>query len=106
MCLLIINLLLSHSRCSFIIIMNFQILLRQAASTVKTVSMELGGNAPFIVFDSADIDQAVQGAMACKYRASGQVTHRYRHFLYFVKCKKDKKLSIFILQPSEFQNST
>ena len=53
----------------------FQILLRQAAGTVKAVSMELGGNAPFIVFDSANIDQAVQGAMACKYRASGQVIY-------------------------------
>ncbi|KAI0212417.1 Succinate-semialdehyde dehydrogenase, mitochondrial [Lamellibrachia satsuma] len=49
-----------------------KILLHQAASTVKAVSMELGGNAPFIVFDSADIDEAVQGAVACKYRASGQ----------------------------------
>ena len=35
--------------------------------------MELGGNAPFIVFDSADVDKAVAGAMACKYRCSGQV---------------------------------
>ncbi|KAI0212420.1 Succinate-semialdehyde dehydrogenase, mitochondrial [Lamellibrachia satsuma] len=58
-----------------------KILLRQAASTVKTVSMELGGNAPFIVFDSADIDQAVQGAMACKYRASGQTCVCANRFL-------------------------
>ena len=63
----------SHAKCCFIIVA-FQILLHQAASTVKAVSMELGGNAPFIVFDSADIDEAVQGAVACKYRASGQVT--------------------------------
>ena len=34
--------------------------------------MELGGNAPFIVFDDADVDQAVEGAMACKYRNAGQ----------------------------------
>lgn len=42
------------------------------ASTVKKVSLELGGNAPFIVFNSADVKQAVQGAMASKFRASGQ----------------------------------
>ena len=50
-----------------------QILLQQAAGSVKRVSMELGGNAPFIVFDSAHIDNAVAGAMACKFRCSGQV---------------------------------
>ena len=49
-----------------------QLLLRQAADTVKRVSMELGGNAPFIVFDDANLDAAVQGAMASKYRNSGQ----------------------------------
>ena len=47
-------------------------LIAQCASTVKKVSMELGGNAPFIVFDDADIDAAVQGAMASKYRNAGQ----------------------------------
>ena len=47
-------------------------LIRQCASTVKKVSMELGGNAPFIVFDDADIDAAVQGAMISKYRNAGQ----------------------------------
>jgi succinate-semialdehyde dehydrogenase/glutarate-semialdehyde dehydrogenase len=47
-------------------------LLQQCATTVKKVSMELGGNAPFIVFDDADIDAAVQGAMASKYRNAGQ----------------------------------
>ena len=47
-------------------------ILRQAADTVKKVSMELGGNAPFIVFDDADIDKAVQGAMISKYRNAGQ----------------------------------
>lgn len=51
----------------------FQILMRQAAGTVKRVSMELGGNAPFIVFDSANVEAAVSGAMASKYRCSGQV---------------------------------
>ncbi len=49
-----------------------KILLKQSANTVKKVSMELGGNAPFIVFNSADIDRAVEGAIAAKYRNSGQ----------------------------------
>lgn len=53
--------------------MLLQILLRHAAGTVKKVSMELGGHAPFIVFDSADVDKAVAGAMASKFRNSGQV---------------------------------
>ena len=47
-------------------------LIRQSARTVKKVSMELGGNAPFIVFDDADLDQAVEGAMIAKYRNMGQ----------------------------------
>ncbi len=49
-----------------------KILIKQAAETVKKVSMELGGNAPFIVFDDADIERAVNGAIAAKYRNSGQ----------------------------------
>jgi succinate-semialdehyde dehydrogenase/glutarate-semialdehyde dehydrogenase len=49
-----------------------KILLGQCAGTVKKVSMELGGNAPFIVFDDADLEAAVQGAMASKYRNTGQ----------------------------------
>ncbi|OUS08459.1 succinate-semialdehyde dehydrogenase (NADP(+)) [Rhodobacterales bacterium 52_120_T64] len=47
-------------------------LIRQSADTVKKVSMELGGNAPFIVFEDADIDAAVEGAMVSKYRNMGQ----------------------------------
>lgn len=47
-------------------------LMSQAAGTVKRVSMELGGNAPFIVFDDADIDKAVQGALTGKFRNAGQ----------------------------------
>ena len=47
-------------------------LIAQCASTVKKLSMELGGNAPFIVFDDADLDAAVVGAMASKYRNAGQ----------------------------------
>ncbi len=49
-----------------------KVLLEQCAKTVKKVGMELGGNAPFIVFDDADLDKAVQGAMASKYRNAGQ----------------------------------
>jgi succinate-semialdehyde dehydrogenase/glutarate-semialdehyde dehydrogenase len=49
-----------------------KLLMRQAADTVKKVSLELGGNAPFIVFDDADLDAAVEGAMASKFRNSGQ----------------------------------
>ncbi len=47
-------------------------LMRQCASTVKKVSLELGGNAPFIVFDDADLNAAVDGAMVSKYRNAGQ----------------------------------
>ncbi|MCH9808054.1 MAG: NAD-dependent succinate-semialdehyde dehydrogenase [Alphaproteobacteria bacterium] len=49
-----------------------RILMRQSAETIKKVSLELGGNAPFIVFDDADLDKAVEGAMASKYRNAGQ----------------------------------
>ncbi len=56
-------------------------LLQQCASTVKKVSLELGGNAPFIVFDDADIDAAVQGAMASKYRNAGQTCVCANRFL-------------------------
>ena len=49
-----------------------RILLRQAADQVMKCSMELGGNAPFIVFDDADLDAAVEGAMMCKFRNNGQ----------------------------------
>jgi succinate-semialdehyde dehydrogenase/glutarate-semialdehyde dehydrogenase len=49
-----------------------RILMAQCAPTLKKVSLELGGNAPFIVFDDADVDAAVEGAMASKYRNAGQ----------------------------------
>jgi succinate-semialdehyde dehydrogenase/glutarate-semialdehyde dehydrogenase len=49
-----------------------KLLIAQCATTVKKVSMELGGNAPFIVFDDADLDAAVAGAVASKYRNTGQ----------------------------------
>jgi len=49
-----------------------KLLMAQCAGQVKKVSLELGGNAPFIVFDDADLDDAVAGALLCKYRNSGQ----------------------------------
>jgi len=49
-----------------------KVLMEKAAGTVKKVTMELGGNAPFIVFDDADLDAAVEGAIASKYRNTGQ----------------------------------
>lgn len=49
-----------------------KILMKQSASTMKKLSFELGGNAPFIVFEDADIDEAVQQALACKFRGLGQ----------------------------------
>ena len=49
-----------------------RILMRQSADTIKKLSLELGGNAPFIVFDDADLDAAVDGAIASKYRNAGQ----------------------------------
>ena len=49
-----------------------KLLMEQSASTVKKISLELGGNAPFIVFDDADLDAAVDGAMASKFRNTGQ----------------------------------
>jgi succinate-semialdehyde dehydrogenase/glutarate-semialdehyde dehydrogenase len=49
-----------------------KVLMEQCAATVKKISLELGGNAPFIVFDDADLDAAVEGAIASKYRNTGQ----------------------------------
>ena len=49
-----------------------RVLMQQSAGTIKKVSMELGGNAPFIVFDDADLDAAVEGALISKYRNAGQ----------------------------------
>ncbi len=57
------------------------ILLAQCAPTVKKTSMELGGNAPFIVFDDADLDEAVKGAIASKYRNTGQTCVCANRFL-------------------------
>ena len=58
-----------------------KVLLAKAAAQVKKVSMELGGNAPFIVFDDADVDRAVEGAIVAKYRNSGQTCVCTNRFL-------------------------
>lgn len=65
----------SSAQIQFSVVFFLQLLLKMAADTVKKASMELGGHAPFIVFDSADVDKAVGGAMASKFRNSGQVEH-------------------------------
>ncbi|WP_062263853.1 NAD-dependent succinate-semialdehyde dehydrogenase [Endozoicomonas arenosclerae] len=58
-----------------------KLLMQQCAGTVKKVSMELGGNAPFIVFPDADLDSAVEGAMASKFRNAGQTCVCTNRFL-------------------------
>jgi len=58
-----------------------KLLMRQCADTVKKVSLELGGNAPFIVFDDADLDAAVEGAIASKFRNAGQTCVCTNRFL-------------------------
>jgi succinate-semialdehyde dehydrogenase/glutarate-semialdehyde dehydrogenase len=58
-----------------------KLLMRQCADTVKKISLELGGNAPFIVFDDADLDAAVDGAIASKYRNTGQTCVCANRFL-------------------------
>lgn len=58
-----------------------KLLMAQCASTLKKVSLELGGNAPFIVFDDADIERAVEGALVAKYRNAGQTCVCVNRFL-------------------------
>ncbi|KAK7886727.1 hypothetical protein WMY93_026348 [Mugilogobius chulae] len=81
-----------------------KLLLKMAADTVKRVSMELGGHAPFIVFNSADLERAVRGAMGSKFRNSGQTcvcSNRmlvqsgvYEEFLHKVGVAMDKELKL------------
>ena len=66
-----------------------KLLLEQCADTVKKVSLELGGNAPFIVFDDADIDSAVQGAIASKFRNTGQTCVCTNRFLVHEKVEAE-----------------
>ena len=71
-----------------------RILMSQCASTVKKLSMELGGNAPFIVFDDADLEKAASGLIASKYRNAGQ-TCVCANRVYVQASIKDKFLAIF-----------
>ena len=61
-----------------------KILYKQCASGVKRVALELGGNAPFIVFNSASVSKAVQSAMASKFRNMGQVQICFIVLVYFI----------------------
>lgn len=58
-----------------------KLLMAQCADTIKKISLELGGNAPFIVFDDAELDQAIAGAISCKFRNSGQTCVCANRFL-------------------------
>ncbi len=59
-----------------------RVLMRQCAESIKKLSLELGGNAPFIVFDDADIDKAVEGALIAKFRNAGQTCVCVQPLLY------------------------
>lgn len=72
-----------------------RILMEQCASTVKKLSMELGGNAPFIVFDDADLEKAAEGLIASKYRNAGQ-TCVCANRVYVQENIKDKFMDIFV----------
>jgi succinate-semialdehyde dehydrogenase/glutarate-semialdehyde dehydrogenase len=61
----------------------------QSSSTLKKLSLELGGNAPFIVFEDADVDRAVEGAIACKFRCSGQACVSASKYLDTLKFWRD-----------------
>ena len=63
-------------------------LLREAADTIVNWSMELGGNAPFIVFDDADVDEAVKGAMIAKMRNGGEACTAANRFYVHEKCRR------------------
>lgn len=72
---------------------------------IKRVSLELGGNAPFIVFDSADVDAAVAGALGAKFRHTAQVIHLISHSNYEEAvwlCGKGASLVIWLSQVQAF----
>jgi succinate-semialdehyde dehydrogenase / glutarate-semialdehyde dehydrogenase len=71
-----------------------RLLARQSADTVKRVSLELGGNAPFIVFDDADLDDAVNGAVLCKFRHSGQTCVTANRFIIHSKIFEEFSLRL------------
>ena len=69
-----------------------KLILKQAADKVQRVTMELSGHAPFIVYEDANIDKAVDTAMAAKYRNNGQVCISPSRFLYMKKLKTNFKI--------------
>ncbi|KAF2103074.1 succinic semialdehyde dehydrogenase [Rhizodiscina lignyota] len=79
-----------------------KLLMRQSADTLKKLSFELGGNAPFIVFDDADLDTAVAGAIASKFRSSGQ-TCVCANRIYIQKGIYDDFANAFVEKVREFK---
>lgn len=75
-------------------------LMAQCAPTVKKLSLELGGNAPFIVFDDADLEKAAEGLIASKYRNAGQ-TCVCANRVYVQDSIKDEFLNIFVKKVAE-----
>lgn len=80
-----------------------------AATTLKRVSMELGGNAPFIVFKDADLEKAVDGALACKFRSSGQTCVvsilNFAFHALFLLLSTNKSLHQTIVRQSDIRSS-
>ncbi|KAI1618351.1 Aldehyde/histidinol dehydrogenase [Exophiala viscosa] len=79
-----------------------KILMEQAASTLKKLSFELGGNAPFIVFDDADLEDAVAGAIQCKFKGSGQ-TCTCANRIYVQKTVYNAFVEAFVAEVEKFQ---
>ena len=79
-----------------------KILMKQSSSTLKKLSFELGGNAPFIVFNDADLDSAVEGAISCKFRSSGQ-TCVCANRIYVQRGIYDTFTSAFTAQVQQFK---
>ena len=79
-----------------------KLLMKQSSATLKKLSFELGGNAPFIVFDDADLDLAVTGAIACKFRSSGQ-TCVCANRIYVQKGIYDKFVNAFAEKVKSFK---
>ena len=79
-----------------------RILMEQSAGTIKRLSLELGGNAPFIVFDDADLEQAVAGAMAAKFRNAGQTCVCANRFL-IQRSVFDRFLNLLVQQVSRLK---
>ncbi|CAK7215061.1 succinate semialdehyde dehydrogenase NADP+ linked [Sporothrix curviconia] len=82
-----------------------QLLMQQSAADLKILSMELGGNASFIVFDDADLDLAVAGAVACKFRSSGQ-TCVCANRLYVQRSVLDEFTRRFVAQVKQFKQGS